>query len=64
MDIDFILPDPADPKIFHFKDDVRASLIKIFIGNQEIDNKRDDTLVLFKGNAAIRLNNRSFLAYV
>ena len=47
MDIDFILLDPAVPEIFHFKDDVGASLIRIFIGNQEIDNKRDDTLVLF-----------------
>ena len=50
--------------IFHFKDDVGASLIRIFVGNQEIDHKRDDTLVLFYGNAAIRLNNRSFLAYI
>ena len=47
MDIDFILFDPAVPEIFHFKDDVRASLIRIVIGKQEIDNKRDDTLVLF-----------------
>ena len=47
MGVDFIVLDPAVPEIFYFKDDTRASLIIIFIGNPEIDNMRDAIIVLF-----------------
>ena len=47
MGVDFIVLDPAVPEIFYFKDDIRASLIIIFIGNPEIDNMRDAIIELF-----------------
>ena len=40
-----ILLDPAVPEIFYFKHDIAASLIIFFIGNPDVDNIGDATLV-------------------
>ena len=36
--VDFILSDQAVPEIFHFKHDVDASIVIIFIGNFDVNS--------------------------
>ena len=59
--VDSVL-DLAIPEIFYFKHDVGASLI-IFIDNCDVDNIDKAILVLFLGNAAIKLSCRNLLTY-